>query len=123
MIIFIHHYACMENNLVKWRETLNEYTVLFLTYVLMCFTDYVPSATTRSELGLFYIFISLSNIGTHLLFMIGHSFVTIKNACKRRFCMKKQLDKKNKVKPDNKQDSNNSANQNNNSQSNEQDIT
>ena len=49
---------------------MNEYTVLLLSYLLMCFTDYVPESETRSEIGIYYMVIGLGNLSIHLFIMI-----------------------------------------------------
>ena len=51
-------------------ETMNECTIMLLSYLLMCFTDYVPEAETRSELGVSYMSVSLGASGIHLIILV-----------------------------------------------------
>jgi hypothetical protein len=50
-------------------EIMNEETVLILTYLLMCFTDFVPDPETRSDVGRVYMLVAITNIGVHLIFL------------------------------------------------------
>ena len=65
-------------------ETFNECTLLVLGYFLMCFTDFVPEAEARSELGEYYNYITYTNICVHLIFMIRSAIITIKLRLRRR---------------------------------------
>ena len=49
---------------------MNECTIMLLSYILMCFTDYVPKAETRSELGVSYMSVSLGASGIHLIILV-----------------------------------------------------
>ena len=51
-------------------ETINEATVLCVIYLLMCFTEFVPSANMRYELGPIYIALSGGNFILHLVLII-----------------------------------------------------
>ena len=80
---------------------MNEGTIIALTYILFCFSDYVSSAQIRSNLGLVYIFLSLFNVCVHLVIMLCHSLFTAKKAYKKRALLKRRLQlKNNKVVPE-----------------------
>ena len=65
----------MDSKFANRLETFNEACVLFLTYVAMCFTDFVPDPEVRNDLGLLYIVLNCSMIFVHLAMLI---FFTIK---------------------------------------------
>ena len=92
MVIYLQTARPLESGFFIKMETFNECTLLALTYLLMCFTDFVPAAETRSDLGLVYIAISLSNMAVHLAFLVAASILLAKAACKTRK-LKKQKEK------------------------------
>ena len=47
----------MKSNFVNNVDTFDECTIIVLTYFLMCFTDFVPLAETRYELGEYYMYV------------------------------------------------------------------
>ena len=51
-------------------ETINEFTVLWVIYLLMCFTEFVPDPNTRHELGPVYIGLSGGNFALHLILIL-----------------------------------------------------
>ena len=65
-------------------ETFNEVTALGLTYFLFCFSDFVPDAVARSDLGYYYAALTCLNIAVHLCFMICSTFITLRLHCRRR---------------------------------------
>ena len=83
MVIFLQLYKPLESNFANNIETFNEATVILMTYFLMCFTDFVPDAETRSELGNYYNGVSLGNIVVHMLIMLGGSLLAVRLRCRR----------------------------------------
>ena len=84
MIIFIQWYAPYESKYANNMETFNEFTIVLLNYLLMCFSDFVPSASTRHDIGFFYISIGLGNISVHVLIIIGALFVALRTCLRRK---------------------------------------
>ena len=64
-------------------ETINDWTLLALTYMLWCFTDMVGEPETRYDIGYAYIIMSLANIVLQLITMIYESSMRVKLSCKR----------------------------------------
>ena len=51
-------------------EIFNEITMLMLLYILLLFTQFVPSAAARYNCGYAYMFVNGANILTHLIIMV-----------------------------------------------------
>jgi hypothetical protein len=67
---------------------MNECTAIALTYGLLCFTDFVPSEETRSEIGYYYILVTCTNILVHLIVLMIENVYRIKLVCKKhRRCL------------------------------------
>ena len=79
----------LESRYANNIETFNEATMILLCYLLLCFTDFVPSAETRSTLGLYYICVGLGNIAIHLMIMLTGSLVSLKQSCRTRMLRRK----------------------------------
>lgn len=60
-------------------ETFNECTLICLNYFLFCFNDFVPEAQTRSDLGYYFVAVSLTNMAVHLVFIVAFNLVTFRN--------------------------------------------
>lgn len=65
--------------------------MLMMNYLLMCFTDFVPDAAVRSEIGYYYIYINFSNIGFHIINMLFTSAIGCKNNCRLKSLRKKNM--------------------------------
>ena len=63
----------METKLLNTMETFNECTIMVLLYLIQCFTGFVPSSDTRSDLGLVYISVNLGSILLHFIIMLVNS--------------------------------------------------
>ena len=79
----------MKSNFKNKMELYNECTCVLLMYHLMCFSDFVPYASTRSELGKSFIFFIFLNVSVHLYFMMKESYTKLKLRLMRRFCKKR----------------------------------
>ena len=55
MIILIQWYQPYSTKYSNRLETFNEVCILCLTYIAMCYTDFVPDPIVRYEFGLCYI--------------------------------------------------------------------
>ena len=69
MIIYLQWWRPLDSEFANRMEKMNEVTLLLLAYILFCFSDFVPDADMRANLGFWYIGTSLANIAIHLLFM------------------------------------------------------
>jgi hypothetical protein len=71
MIIFLLIFWPLESFFAVRMAVMDEWTILLLSYGMMCFTDFVPDPETRSEMiGPFYIIIILANVLIHLIFLV-----------------------------------------------------
>ena len=86
MIIYLTYFRPMKSNFKNKIEIYNECTCVVLMYHLMCFSDFVPNASTRSELGKSFIFFIFLNVSVHLFFMLKESYSKLKLRLMRRFC-------------------------------------
>ena len=91
MMIFLQWYKPLDSKQAVNVETFNECTMLLLTYHLICFTDFVPDPAMRSDLGLSYIYTNFTNIGFHVVLMLGTSISGVKTNCRRKMLRKKNL--------------------------------
>ena len=62
-ILFRPKSSAASNN----KEIINEFTILFMGYFVLSFTGAEPDPEKRAQLGKCLVFISLSNIGVHLV--------------------------------------------------------
>lgn len=62
-----------------------------MTYILICFTDFVPEAEMRDKLGNYYNYVNFSNIAVHIFIMVRTSILAIILSCKK--CKRNRLAK------------------------------
>ena len=97
IVIYLQWYKPLETKYLNDIETFNEVTALVLTYFLFCFTDFVPEPEMRNNLGSYYNYVSFSNIGVHISFMLITSIISIRVSIRAR-CHKRKLEKMKKEK-------------------------
>ena len=85
MIIFLLTYWPFESFFAVRMAVMDECTILVLSYFLLCFTDFVPEAETRSEIGHFYVAVVLVNVLVHFIFLLLDIGSKSKLRCKRCF--------------------------------------
>ena len=61
---------------------MNEITSIFLLYHMLCFSDFVPGATTRYLIGWYFIFFTSLNLTMHIILLIRN---TLSNAKQKTF--------------------------------------
>jgi hypothetical protein len=91
MIIYLPWHRPLESKFALYMEVMNEETILILTYLLMCFTDFVPNPETRSEVGRAYMLVAITNIGIHLICLVVGTLVNIKNYFKKKCRKQKEI--------------------------------
>ena len=79
MVIYYGHVWPLETHFATKMEIFNECTIIWLTYGMLMFTDFVPDPEMRFKLGWYYMAINLGNISVHLLLLVGGSGKLIKN--------------------------------------------
>jgi len=87
LIVYLLFFKPLESPFAVRMEIMNECTILSLTYMLMCFSEFVPEAVTRSVIGYFYIGVTVANILIHLIFLVLASRQKLRLVCKKyRWC-------------------------------------
>ena len=84
-LVVLHFLRVFESKAALWKQTQDECTYLLLLYVLLCFTDFVPDPELRNKLGIVYITIMFTNIGTHLVSLIRFTLSSFLRSLKRCF--------------------------------------
>ena len=87
-LMYVLWYMPLESTRANLFEVFNDVTLLLLTYLLWCFTDWIVEPETRHELGFIFIAISLGNVALHLFTMVLESLRGIKEKCKQRIARK-----------------------------------
>ena len=93
MIIFIQHYQPYESKFANRMETFNEVCVLCLTYIAMCFTEFVPDPEVRSNIGPYYIAANLFMIAVHIIILLAFSLKALVKVCKKYYHIYAKKDK------------------------------
>ena len=57
---------------------MNEITSLLLLYHMLCYTDFVPEASTRYIMGWSFILVTCSNLVFHFIMLGKNSLVNLK---------------------------------------------
>ena len=86
MIFYLQLCKPLESRLAQSIELMNECTAIFLTYGLLCFTDFVPSKETRSDIGYYYIGVSSANILVHLVVLVMETVHRVKLVFRKHHC-------------------------------------
>ena len=84
MIIFIQWHLPFDSKYANNIETFNECSIILMNYLLMCFSDFVPLAQTRHDIGFFYIGIGLGNIAVHIFIIIGALIIAFRGYLRRK---------------------------------------
>ena len=84
MLVVILHGKPFEEARLHQIEVFNECTILLLTYLLLLFSDLVPTASIRSDIGLFYMSVSFGNIAVHLYLLLSVNLSSLFKCLKRR---------------------------------------
>ena len=76
--MYILWYKPLDSRRANLTEVFNDVTLLLLTYLLWCFTDWIREPETRHNLGFVFIGVSLGNICTHLITMLVETAIKTK---------------------------------------------
>lgn len=78
----------LESKFTHRLEILNEWTLLSLSYMHLCFSDLLTEED-RYMLGFCYVFASVSNIVIHVFFLLSSTVFKIELCCKRAIYQRK----------------------------------
>ena len=77
----------------NWLDIFNEVCITSLSYVTLCFTDYVLSAKTKYELGWWAIIIFAINFGVNVLYIILRTLYMCCRRCRNKMVAKRERNK------------------------------
>ena len=105
-LTILYSFRPLESRLTLHKQTFDEFTYLFLIYILLCFTNFIPDPIMRSKLGVAYNSVIFTNVGFHLIFMIksiaNNLVLGVKRIFARRRLYKYCCIRKNKILKKNK---------------------
>ena len=70
-IIYLLWFMPFEETLVNLLEVMNEITTILMLYVMLTFSDWVPSPELRYQLGWIFIGVLVLNTVVHIYFLIS----------------------------------------------------
>ena len=85
MIIYLGFVWPFESHVITWTEIFNEVAVLLLCYFMFCFTDWVPLAATRYQIGWLFISIICLHLLGHLFLLIRNTYTDLKKRLRRKY--------------------------------------
>ena len=71
MLVFIGWHRPLQSNFANNMEILNEMTILFALYLVMCYTDFVGEPETRNICGWAFIGVISIFLSIHIIFLFG----------------------------------------------------
>ena len=67
---YLLHFKPFDGSFAQKLEEFNEWCTMLLIGILYCMTEYVPSAEDKYLIGFFFIALIVSNLATHLFFLL-----------------------------------------------------
>ena len=87
---FLLHFKPYESPLINKTEIYNEGCIIILTYLALCFTNFVPDPETRDGIGICYIVTNSLMLSFHILILLIDSGHTFRLLC-RRYINRKRM--------------------------------
>jgi len=75
---YLFHFKPYKESLVGNLEVFNELTTCILLYLVLCFTDFIPSVHMQVLVGYYFIFFLSGNMLTHIFFLLRSTFLDCK---------------------------------------------
>ena len=88
LVIYFGYVWPFESHSLTKIEIFNELASILLCYMMLCFTDWIPTAQMRYTLGWVFIMIIALHLGTHLALMIKNTYLTAKEKARERYAKK-----------------------------------
>jgi hypothetical protein len=79
----------MEADQYDFLAIFNEAVLLIACYMLMLYTEYVPSPEMRYEFGAYFLYLLYFNFGLNILLLINEILRILRRECKKRSYHKK----------------------------------
>ena len=93
-LILIQAYQPYETKYANKTETFHEMAILFLIYVALCFTDFVPDSEARYNMGYVYLALNILMLSALLYILVHNTVKVLRRALmKRKICMVKKKKK------------------------------
>ena len=91
-VCYLLWYKPFEDSRVNKLEVMNEATNFIMLYHVMCFTDFVPEAEDRYQIGWSFLFFIIVNLLVHLSLLIIDTIKQVKDSVKEKLNKKDKLD-------------------------------
>ena len=88
MLMFIQLNKPFKSSFANWIETFNEVCTLLLSYMAICFTNFIPDAEIKSDIGPYYVYTNLVMIAVNVLILALLTLKTWMLCCKKCCCQK-----------------------------------
>ena len=87
MLVFLIEFKPLSDSRSMKVEIFNELTQLVLLYILIMFTSITEyEGIFRNNIGIVYLFVIFSNIGTHVYLMAYDSYKRFEKRYRKRCC-------------------------------------
>jgi len=103
LLCYVVHWQPMEADQYDFLAIFNEAVLLICAYMLLVYTEYVPSPEMRYEFGNYFLYMLFFNFGLNILLLFNEILRMVRRECKKRRHHKKiRRDRKLKVQGDEK---------------------
>ena len=89
LVIYFGHVWPFESHSITRIEIFNEIASILLCYMMLCFTDWIPTAQMRYTMGWVFILIIAMHLSTHLALMIRNTYITAREKARERYAKKR----------------------------------
>ena len=89
-MIYLGYVWPFESNFITKMEIFNEIAAIMLCYIMLCFTDWIPRASTRYQTGWVFIGLICTHLSIHLGILILNSYFNAKQKAKQKIYRFKQ---------------------------------
>ena len=85
MIIYLGYVWPFVSHSITKTEIFNEIIAILLCYFMLCFTDWIPGARTRYQMGWIFIAVICVHLGTHLSILANNLYRNIRHKAKSNY--------------------------------------
>ena len=94
MIMYLGFIWPFRSDFLNYMEVFNELISLLLCYFMFCFTDWIPKADMRYNVGWVFIVVICTHLSVHLVSLIRQTCIELKKKGKEKIPKLKFLKKK-----------------------------
>jgi hypothetical protein len=84
LLSYVVYWQPMEADQYDFLAVFNESVLLIACYMLLLYTDYVPSPEMRYEFGSYFLYLLYFNFSLNILLLISEIMRIIRRECKKR---------------------------------------